>query len=156
LRPADSSHEPQPKLENHCVAQKYPPVRRQQTIELWFHLLSDIFDDEQLTKEFQNKLKGILEIEMNPKDLIVSHLPERHIGRIQKWKQRSKWEFRINTHITDYKINDVMLDLRSNINILPKETWEAMGKPKLVYFPLNFIWTIKIVSTLLVGCNMLK
>jgi hypothetical protein len=61
-----------------CVAQKDPPVRPQQTIELWFHLLSDILDDEQLTKELWNKLKGILEIETNPEELIVAHLPERH------------------------------------------------------------------------------
>jgi hypothetical protein len=31
-------------------------------------------------------LKGILGIEMNPKEFIVAHLPERHIGRIQRRK----------------------------------------------------------------------
>jgi hypothetical protein len=66
-------------------------VRPQQTIELWFRLLSDILDDEQLTREFGNKLKGILEIEMNPEELIGSHLLKRHTGRIQRRKQRSGW-----------------------------------------------------------------
>jgi hypothetical protein len=50
-----------------------------------------------------------------------------------------RWEFRLNTHIVGYKINDVMLDLGSDVNILPKKTWEAMGKPKLVYSPIQ-LW----------------
>ena len=32
-----------------------------------------------------------------------------------------------------------MLDLGFDINILPKKTWEAMGKPKLVYSPIQ-LW----------------
>jgi hypothetical protein len=32
-----------------------------------------------------------------------------------------------------------MLDLGSDVNILPKKTWEAMGKPKLVYSPIQ-LW----------------
>jgi hypothetical protein len=30
-----------------------------------------------------------------------------------------------------------MLDLGFEINILPKNTWEAMGKPNLVYSPIQ-------------------
>jgi hypothetical protein len=30
-----------------------------------------------------------------------------------------------------------MLDLGSDINILPKKTWEGMGKPKLFYSPIQ-------------------
>jgi hypothetical protein len=30
-----------------------------------------------------------------------------------------------------------MLDLGSDVNILPKKTWEAMGKPMLVYSPIQ-------------------
>jgi hypothetical protein len=33
-------------------------------------------------------------------------------------------------------MNDVMLYLGSYFNILPKKTWEAMGKPMLVYSPI--------------------
>ena len=29
-----------------------------------------------------------------------------------------------------------MLDLGSNVNILPKNTWEALGKPQLTYSPI--------------------
>jgi hypothetical protein len=30
-----------------------------------------------------------------------------------------------------------MLDLGSDVNILPKKTWEALGKPQLVYSPIQ-------------------
>jgi hypothetical protein len=30
-----------------------------------------------------------------------------------------------------------MLDLGSNVNILPKKTWEALGNPKLAYSPIE-------------------
>jgi hypothetical protein len=30
-----------------------------------------------------------------------------------------------------------MLDLGFDVNILPKNTWEAMGKPKLDYSPIQ-------------------
>lgn len=36
-----------------------------------------------------------------------------------------------------HEIKDVMLDLGSDVNILPKKSWEAMGKPKLVYSPIQ-------------------
>jgi hypothetical protein len=58
------------------VAQKYSLVRSQHIIELWFRLLFDILDDEQLTTELWNQLKGIFKIETNPKEFVVAHLPE--------------------------------------------------------------------------------
>jgi hypothetical protein len=30
-----------------------------------------------------------------------------------------------------------MLDLGSDVKILPKKTWEALGKPRLTYFPIQ-------------------
>jgi hypothetical protein len=30
-----------------------------------------------------------------------------------------------------------MLDLGSDVNILPKKTWEALGKPRLTYSPIQ-------------------
>jgi hypothetical protein len=91
------------------VEQKYPPTIPPQTISLWFQLFSDILDDEQLTKELWNKLNGTLEIEENLEELIFSHLPERNTGRIQRRKKKYGREFRLNTHIDGYEINDIML-----------------------------------------------
>jgi hypothetical protein len=68
--------------------------------------------------------------------LIFFNLPKRNKGRVQRRKWRYGREFRLNSHINDYEIIEVMLDLGSDINILPKKTWEAMGKPKLIYSPI--------------------
>jgi hypothetical protein len=38
--------------------------------------------------------------------------------------------------LDEFKIKDVMLDLGSDVNILPKKTWEALGKPQLTYSPI--------------------
>jgi hypothetical protein len=48
-------------------------------------------------------------------------------------KEELKYSSWLNAHIDGYEIRDVMLDLGPDINIFPKNTWEAMGKPKLVY-----------------------
>jgi len=102
------------------------------------NLVSDNLDDEQLTKKFQNSLRGIVDAEGIPEEPIVSNLLERHIGRVQRRKYIFGREFILNAHIDDYNISNVMIDLGSDINILPKKTWEAIGKPKLIYSPIQF------------------
>ena len=34
-------------------------------------------------------------------------------------------------HIDDYEMDQVILDLGSDENVLPKHTWQQMGEPKL-------------------------
>ena len=36
-------------------------------------------------------------------------------------------------------MNSVILDLVSDVNILPKKTWEQRGKPKMVWSPIK-LW----------------
>lgn len=127
----------QPNHAENSVAQKDSRVRPQKIIDLWVRLFSVILDDEKLTKELQNMLKGTLEIEESPKEMIIDNILERNTSRIQIRKRRSRREFRLNTHIDNYEIINVMLDLGSDVNILPKKTWESMGKPKLVYSPIQ-------------------
>ena len=38
-----------------------------------------------------------------------------------------------------FEIKDVMLDLGEDVNILPKKMLELMGKPKLVWSPIQLI-----------------
>jgi len=38
---------------------------------------------------------------------------------------------------TGFQIRDTMLNLGSDVNILPRKTWEAMGKPQLKYSPIE-------------------
>ena len=38
---------------------------------------------------------------------------------------------RLTAQIGDFEIDQVVLDLGSEANILPKQTWQRMGEPKL-------------------------
>ena len=40
-------------------------------------------------------------------------------------------EMRLMAHISEYEMNHVILDLGSEANVLPKQTWEHMGRPPL-------------------------
>ena len=49
----------------------------------------------------------------------------RKLGKHKKWKG---CEMRLTAHIREYEMNQVILDLRSDANVLPKHTWETMGR----------------------------
>ena len=52
-------------------------------------------------------------------------LGESHIvGKIGKHKTRTGWEMRLTAQIGEYEMDQVILDLGSDANILPKQTWE--------------------------------
>jgi hypothetical protein len=36
-------------------------------------------------------------------------------------------------HIGEYDVDNVILDLGSDVNVLPKQTWEMMGENELVW-----------------------
>ena len=44
---------------------------------------------------------------------------------------------RLNVQIGEYDMTDVILDLGSDVNVLPKQTWGQMGKPSLVWSPIQ-------------------
>jgi hypothetical protein len=44
-------------------------------------------------------------------------------------------EFKMTVELESYEMDDIMLDLVSNVNILPKKSWELMGK-------LNLVWSL--------------
>jgi hypothetical protein len=54
-------------------------------------------------------------------------------------KNRMSNEFRLSAHIGDYDMDQVILDLGSNVKVLSKKTWETMGKSKLILSP---VWLI--------------
>ena len=43
----------------------------------------------------------------------------------------------MNTQVVGFQIKDTMLDLGSDVNILPRKTWEALGRPRLTYSPIQ-------------------
>jgi hypothetical protein len=48
-------------------------------------------------------------------------------------KKRTNGEFRLSSHIGEYDVDNVILNLGYDVNVLPKKTWEMMGKPKLIW-----------------------
>ena len=59
----------------------------------------------------------------------MTNLPEKNTQRVQRRKIRTKKEFRLATQLDEFEIKDVMLDIGHDVNILSKNTWEALGKP---------------------------
>jgi hypothetical protein len=43
----------------------------------------------------------------------------------------------LNANIGDFNMGDIILDLGSEVNVLPKKTWLCMGEPKLGYSPVQ-------------------
>jgi hypothetical protein len=39
----------------------------------------------------------------------------------------------MNANIGDFNMGDIILDLGSEVNVLPKNTWQCMGYPTLGY-----------------------
>jgi hypothetical protein len=69
--------------------------------------------------------------EQGEETTILAPLPERDVCQVNKQKCTSQ-EFKMTIDIGGYDMDGVMLDLGSDVNILPKKSWEVMGKPKLV------------------------
>jgi hypothetical protein len=51
-------------------------------------------------------------------------------------KRRTSREFRLNANIGDLNMRDIILDLGSEVNVLPKKTWEVVWEPTLGYSPI--------------------
>jgi hypothetical protein len=60
----------------------------------------------------------------------------KDIHHIKKYIQTRR-EMRLSAHIGDYDMDEVILDLGSEVNVLTKQTWEIMGRPKLRYSPIQ-------------------
>jgi hypothetical protein len=88
-----------------------------------------LLSDPSSVKILQNileKCSSEMEGKLEPK--IVNHLHT---------KRRISREFRLNANIRDFNMGDIILDLGSEVNVLPNKTWQCMGEPKLGYSPIQ-------------------
>jgi hypothetical protein len=65
-------------------------------------------------------------------------ITQRVVNQVLR-RKRTNEEFRFNAQIGEYDVDNVILDLGSDVNVLPKQTWEMMGKPKMVWSPVQLI-----------------
>jgi hypothetical protein len=113
------------------------PEQPQNVVDLWFQLFFDILWNDQLTEKFRNALHLVLGNEESLETRIRTNLPKKNTQRVQRRKVRTGKEFRLVAQLDEFNIKDVMLDLGSDVNILPKKTWEALGKPQLTNSPIQ-------------------
>lgn len=104
-----------------------------QPIVEWFGLFLQIVNDEHMLGQLQENLKVVVKDGLVEEELISSNIPKRHSRRVHKNKKRTWREFRTDAHIAGFHIKDTMLDLSSYVNILPRKTWEVVGRPKLAF-----------------------
>ena len=45
-------------------------------------------------------------------------------------------EMRLTAQIGEYEMDQVILDLGLDVNVLPKQTWEGIGRPTLQWSPI--------------------
>jgi hypothetical protein len=88
-----------------------------------------VLNDPSTVKILQNILE-ICSIETKGKieQKTINHLHTR---------RRTSREFRLNSNIRDFNMGDIILDLGSEVNVLPKKTWQCMGEPTLGYSPVQ-------------------
>jgi hypothetical protein len=66
----------------------------------------------------------------------VDPLLNRAVHQVSRKRRKNK-ELHLNAQIGYYYIDYVVLDLGSKVNIMTKQTWALMGKPKLIYSPIR-------------------
>jgi hypothetical protein len=67
---------------------------------------------------------------------ISSPLQERDVFQVRKHKCTGR-EFKMKIELKSYDMHGVTLDLGFDANILLKKYWELMGKPNLVWSPIQ-------------------
>lgn len=78
-------------------------------------------------------LKGLQE-------LITRCARPRELRVVQKLRKHTMWtgrEMRLTAQIGEYEMDQVILGLGSDVNVLPKQTWEHMGRPVLQWSPIH-------------------
>jgi len=61
----------------------------------------------------------------------------RVVWKLGKHALHTGREMRFTTQIGEYEMDQVIRDLESDTNVLPKQTWERMGRPTLQWSPIQ-------------------
>jgi hypothetical protein len=99
------------------------------TIKWFLQSCVKVFNDPSSEKILKNILERC-SIEMGGK------LEEKPINHLHT-RRRTSRELRLNANIGYFNMGDIILDLGSEFNVLPKMTWKCMGNPTLGYSPVQ-------------------
>jgi hypothetical protein len=68
----------------------------------------------------------------------IDPLLNRVVHQVSK-RRRTNKELHLNSQIGEYEIDYVVRDLGSEVNVMTKQTWALMEKPKLICSPIRLI-----------------
>jgi hypothetical protein len=88
-----------------------------------------LIQDEIVVQELQNVIR---QYEIGSIDPLLNKI----VHQLSK-KRRTNKQLHLNSQIGEYDIDYVVLDLGSEVNVMTKQTWALMGKPKLIYSPIR-------------------
>jgi hypothetical protein len=94
---------------------KGQPLEKISTIKTCMQSYFKLLNDPSSIKDLQN----MLEI-CNTKE--EGKLEQKTVNHLHT-RRRTSREFRLNANIGDFNMGDIILDLGSEVNILPKNTW---------------------------------
>jgi hypothetical protein len=98
------------------------------TIKGFFQSCVKLLNDPSSFKVLKNMLE-ICSVEVEEK------LEKKTTNHLHTRRRRSR-EFRLNSNIGYFNMGDIIMDLGSEVNVLPKKTWKCMGEPTLGYSPI--------------------
>jgi hypothetical protein len=97
---------------------KGQPLEQVSTIKTFLQSYVKLLNDPSSVKVLQNMIERCnKEEEGNLEHKTINHLHTRRTSR----------EFRLNDNIGDFNMGDIILDLGSEVNDLPKKTWHCTG-----------------------------
>jgi hypothetical protein len=95
----------------------------------FLHTCVKLIQDKGIVQELQDLIK---QYELGKIDPLLN----RAVHQIGK-RRRTNKELHLNAQIGEYEIDYVVLDLGSEVNVMKKQTWALMGKPKMIYSPIR-------------------
>jgi hypothetical protein len=108
---------------------KMKPMGQVSTIKGSLQSCVKVLNDPSSVKTLQNILeKSSIDTEGKLEQKTINHLHTR---------RRTSREFRLNENIRYFNMGNIILDLGSEVNVLPKKTWKCMADPTLGYSPVQ-------------------
>jgi hypothetical protein len=130
-----SSSKRQPEIKEYGMPQAFDPsaspTEGKEVSKLMEFLCTcvKLIQDKGVVQELQDLIK---QYELGKIDPLLN----RAVHQIGK-RRRTNKELHLNAQIGEYEIDYVVLDLGSEVNVMTKQTWALMGKPKLIYSPIR-------------------
>ena len=109
---------------------------------------SGICDEDELIESVKSFLRSFLKLVRNEKAIgELQHIIDQcqqssSVSSVQRalhsimGHTRIGREMRLTAQVGEFEMDEVILDLGSEVNVLTKQTWEQMGIPKLFRSPI--------------------